>query len=109
MYDLSRTPLFACFLPPTSRPGTATSRYYLPRCLRLYQGTSQEFLSRCSIWRAMCFVIGATATLSNSLLYPASSWARFAVPHTFPVHAHLSDSTYLASSCLIIRLSLPSS
>jgi hypothetical protein len=38
---------------------------------------------------------------------PCTSWARYAVLHTFPFNAHLSlIVNTLVSSCLIIRLSL---
>jgi len=58
---------------------------------------------------ASMFVIGATATLSNSLPYPAryGHAIRYAVLHTFPFNAHLSlIVNTLVSSCLIIRLFL---
>jgi len=90
MYELAPTSSCASF-PPLLASALSTTRNYLPRCLRLYHGTSQEFLSMLPHMASM-FVIGATATLSNSLPYPAryGHAIRYAVLHTFPFNAHLS-------------------
>src|SRR6267142_820557 len=49
MYELAPTSSCASF-PPLLASALSTTRNYLPRCLRLYHGTSQEFLSCCPIW-----------------------------------------------------------